>query len=123
MKIIVFGGDGFCGWPTSLHLSSKGHQVLIIDNFSRRKIDIDLGTNSLTPIQNMSRRLETWRKLTGNKIEFENIDIARDFDKLVNIFLKFKPDGVVHFAEQRAAPYSMKNSTTKRYRKSDIYPI
>ncbi|MCL5113463.1 MAG: NAD-dependent epimerase/dehydratase family protein [Patescibacteria group bacterium] len=115
MKIIVFGGDGFCGWPTSLHLSSKGHQVLIIDNFSRRKIDIDLGTNSLTPIQNMSRRLETWRKLTGNKIEFENIDIARDFDKLVNIFLKFKPDGVVHFAEQRAAPYSMKNSTTKRY--------
>ena len=115
MKIIVFGGDGFCGWPTSLHLSSAGHQILIVDNLSRRKIDIDLGTNSLTPIQSMTTRIEAWKKVTGNKIEFENINIAKDYDKLVNIFLKFKPDAVVHFAEQRAAPYSMKNSTTKRY--------
>ena len=67
MKIIVLGGDGFCGWPTALHLSNIGHEVLIIDNLSRRKIDIDLGVDSLTPIAPMYKRLETWKETTGKK--------------------------------------------------------
>lgn len=115
MKIIVFGGDGFCGWPTSLHLSNQGHEILIVDNLSRRKIDIDLGTNSLTPIANMEQRIDTWFKLTKKKISFLNFDISKDYDRLLNTFKSFKPDALVHFAEQRSAPYSMKNSETKRY--------
>ena len=61
MKIIVFGGDGFCGWPTALYLSRRGHDVLIVDNLSRRKIDIDLGVNSLTPISDIKERLLAWK--------------------------------------------------------------
>jgi len=70
MKILILGGDGFCGWPTSLHLSNIGHDVIIIDNFSRRKIDIELEVDSLTPISFMSTRLETWYEKTGKRIKF-----------------------------------------------------
>lgn len=115
MKIIVFGGDGFCGWPTSLHLASKGHKILIVDNLSRRKIDVELGTNSLTPIQDIDTRIETWNKLSKNKIAFYKLDIAKNYFELKELFKSFKPGAVVHFAEQRSAPYSMKNSKTKSY--------
>ncbi len=115
MKIIVLGGDGFCGWPTALHLSSKGHDILIIDNLSRRKIDIDLGNDSLTPISTISNRLSTWKKVSKRTITFEQIDVAKEYDLLLQTIKSFKPDSIVHFAEQRAAPYSMKNSKTRRY--------
>jgi len=114
-KVIVFGGDGFCGWPTALHLSKQGFEVLIVDNLSRRNIDNELEAYSLTPIQPMGKRLSTWRELTGKSIEFLNFDIATDYDKLVALIIDYKPDAVVHFAEQRAAPYSMKSSKHKRY--------
>src|SRR5713226_8175492 len=109
MKIIVFGGDGFCGWPTALHLSSLGHDIVIVDNLSRRDIDNELETNSLTPISTMSVRIKAWKEITGNKIEFLNFDIAKEYDRLLHVFYHYKPDAVVHFAEQRAAPYSMKS--------------
>ena len=115
MKILVLGGDGFCGWPTSLHLSDRGHDVVIVDNLSRRQIDVLLEVESLTPIAPMSTRLETWHKVSGKKIGFEVLDIAHEYDKLVEILKKHKPDAIVHFAEQRAAPYSMKTPKTKRY--------
>jgi UDP-sulfoquinovose synthase len=115
MKILVLGGDGFCGWPTSLHLSDKGHDVIIADNLSRRQIDVLLEVESLTPIAPMSTRLETWHKVSGKKIGFEMVDVAHEYDKLVAILKKHKPDAIVHFAEQRAAPYSMKTPVTKRY--------
>lgn len=115
MKILVLGGDGFCGWPTSLHLSDKGHDVTIVDNLSRRQIDVLLEVESLTPIAPMSTRLETWHKVAGKKIGFEMINIAHEYDKLVNLLKKLKPDAVVHFAEQRSAPYSMKSPASKRY--------
>jgi UDP-sulfoquinovose synthase len=115
MKIIVFGGDGFCGWPTALHLSNAGHDVHIIDNFSRRKIDIDLSTSSLTPIESMPIRLKAWKKESGKTITFEQLDIAKDFYSLVEALNRFKPNAVVHFAEQRSAPYSMKTAKTKNY--------
>lgn len=114
-KILVLGGDGFCGWPTSLHLSDAGHDVIIVDNFSRREIDVLLEVQSLTPIASLSTRLETWHKVSGKKIEFEFLDIAQEYDRLVQVLKKHKPDAVVHFAEQRAAPYSMKTPATKRY--------
>lgn len=115
MKIVIFGGDGFCGWPTALHLSNLGHEIVIVDNLSRRNIDNELGAWSLTPISSMEQRLKAWKEVTGREIEFHNFDIAREYDRLLNLFNAVKPNAVVHFAEQRAAPYSMKSDRQKRY--------
>lgn len=115
MKILVLGGDGFCGWPTALHLSKKGHEVVIVDNLSRRKIDIELEAESLTPIQPMSVRLKAWREAAGRIIHFEMFDAAKNFVRMVDLLKDFQPDTIVHFAEQRAAPYSMKSAWHKRY--------
>lgn len=113
--IVVLGGDGFCGWPTALHLSDGGYEVIIVDNLSRRKIDLDLGTNSLTPIRSMEIRTRRWQELTGKNITFYNFNVAENYHRLLSLFIKHKPDVVVHFAEQRAAPYSMRDSVCKRY--------
>jgi UDP-sulfoquinovose synthase len=115
MKVMVLGGDGFCGWPTALHLSARGNDVMIVDNLSRRHIDQLLEVESLTPIHPMGVRLETWKKITGNTIDFTLLDLANDYDRLVQLLLDYRPDAIVHFAEQRAAPYSMKTPSTKRY--------
>jgi UDP-sulfoquinovose synthase len=115
MKVLVLGGDGFCGWPTSLHLSDNGYDVTIVDNLSRRKIDIELEVQSLTPIRPIGERIRAWKELTGNEIDFVNLDLAQEYDRLVDLLLEQRPDAIVHFGEQRAAPYSMRNSTTKRY--------
>lgn len=113
--ILILGGDGFCGWPTALHLSRHGYHVAIADNFSRRKIDVDLGLTSLTPILPLEERLAAWRAASGNSIDFTMIDIAREYDRLLNLLKELRPQAVVHFAEQRAAPYSMRDSACKRY--------
>lgn len=115
MKILVIGGDGFCGWPTALHLSNLGHDIIIIDDLSRRKIDIELEVESLTPIRPISERLNAWEEVSGRKIQFENINVAKNYARLLHLIEKEKPDSIVHFAEQRAAPYSMKSSYHKRY--------
>mmetsp|Transcript_21622 Transcript_21622/g.27994 ORF Transcript_21622/g.27994 Transcript_21622/m.27994 type:complete len:457 (+) Transcript_21622:49-1419(+) len=114
-KIFVLGGDGFCGWPTALHLSNEGHDVTIIDNLSRRKIDIELGCDSLTPISPMEVRINAWKELTGKTIEFSDIDVAEEYDRLATLINNERPNAIVHFAEQRAAPYSQKGEKQKRY--------
>ena len=115
MKILVLGGDGFCGWPTSLHLSSRGHDVAIVDNFARRNADVELEAESLTPIQPLGSRLRVWREHTGRTIGFHRIDVAQDYAALRDLIATSRPDAIVHFAEQRAAPYSMKSPWHKRY--------
>jgi UDP-sulfoquinovose synthase len=115
MKILILGGDGFCGWPTSMHLSAQGHEIVIVDNLSRRKIDIELECDSLTPIRPISERLQVWKDITGSNIGFHNFNVAQDYQQLLNLINEWKPQAIVHFAEQRAAPYSMKSSTHKRY--------
>src|SRR3954471_5243930 len=115
MKGLVLGGDGFCGWPTSLHLSAPGYEVAIVDNLSRRKIDIELECESLTPISPMGKRLGVWEDLTDNRIDFHNINVAENYRQLLDLLIEWQPDAVIHFAEQRAAPYSMKSSYHKRY--------
>ena len=115
MKIIVLGGDGFCGWPTALHLSNKGHDIVIVDNLSRRNIDNELEVSSLTPIAPMGQRLGVWRDNTGKTIEFCNFNVAEHYHRLLTLLEDYRPDAVIHFAEQRAAPYSMKTSWHKRY--------
>ena len=115
MKVLVLGGDGFCGWPTSLHLSKLGHDVTIVDNLSRRNIDNELETSSLTPIRPIGERIKAWHEVSSRSISFWNIDVATEYDRLLNLIERDKPDCIVHFAEQRAAPYSMKSSAHKRY--------
>ena len=98
-----------------MNLADRGHDVLIVDNLSRRKIDIDLEVESLTPITSIGDRLRAWQEIGGKPIRFEHLDIAHQYDRLVTMRKTERPDAVVHFAEQRAAPYSMKSSSTKRY--------
>ena len=114
-KVFVLGGDGFCGWPTALHLSNLGHDVVIIDDLSRRKIDVELGASSLTPISTPEVRVATWKEQTGKDVKYVYMDLQNEYDRFLKLINDEKPDTMVHFAEQRAAPYSMKNGATKRY--------
>jgi UDP-sulfoquinovose synthase len=106
MKIIVLGGDGYCGWATALYLSAKGHSVAIVDNFIRRQWDHELGVQTLTPILSLSDRLRAWTRLTGKAIELFVGDVT-DYDFLLSMGKRFEPEAIIHFAEQRSAPYSM----------------
>jgi UDP-sulfoquinovose synthase len=115
MKVVVLGGDGFCGWPTVLHLSALGHEVALVDNLSRRNIDIELECESLTPIRPIGERLRAWREVSGKAIAFHNFNVARNYQRLLDLLKEWRPQAIVHFAEQRAAPYSMKSSYHKRY--------
>ncbi|MCB0085064.1 MAG: GDP-mannose 4,6-dehydratase, partial [Caldilineaceae bacterium] len=114
-NVVVLGGDGFCGWPTTLRLSQEGYDVTIVDNLSRRKIDVELGCRSLTPIETPENRLAAWKNATGKTLNFVNINIAEDYNDLRDLLADIKPKAIVHFAEQRAAPYSMKSPKHKRY--------
>jgi UDP-sulfoquinovose synthase len=113
--VFVLGGDGFCGWPTALHFSQHGYAVHIVDNLSRRKIDIDLGVSSLTPIAPIHERLAAWKEVSGKSIRFTRLDIAQEYYAFAALITEERPDAVVHFAEQRAAPYSMKSEKENRY--------
>jgi UDP-sulfoquinovose synthase len=106
MKIAVLGGDGYCGWATALYLSRQEHDVAVVDNFSRRLWDHELGAQTLTPIRPLHERLSVWQQLTGRVIESFVGDIT-DYDFLATVVNSFQPDAIVHFAEQRSAPYSM----------------
>ncbi|QHA90710.1 NAD-dependent epimerase/dehydratase family protein [Bacillus sp. N1-1] len=106
MRIIVAGGDGFCGWPTALYLSKQGHDVTIVDNMVRRKWDDELRSNSLTPILPLEERVKRWEEKTGKHIAVYDCDLMH-YDFLKEIFKQVQPEAFVHFAEQRSAPYSM----------------
>jgi len=106
MRILVLGGDGYCGWPTALYLSRSGNDVAIADNFVRRSWDHELGAQTLTPIRPLTDRLRTWLSRTGREIESFVGDVL-DYEFLARVMREFEPEAVVHFAEQRSAPYSM----------------
>jgi len=106
MKIAVLGGDGYCGWATALYLSRQGHSVAIVDNFLRRQWDRELGTETLTPIRTLAERIEVWKRVTGDRIRVFEGDVT-DYGFLSSMFGEFQPEALVHFAEQRSAPYSM----------------
>ncbi|KAI4379654.1 hypothetical protein MLD38_005925 [Melastoma candidum] len=105
-RVMVIGGDGYCGWATALHLSKKGYDVSIVDSLIRRLFDHQLGLNSLTPIASIHDRVRRWKDVTGKDIGLYIGDIC-DFEFLAEAFKSFEPDAVVHFGEQRSAPYSM----------------
>ncbi|HEY0052268.1 MAG TPA: NAD-dependent epimerase/dehydratase family protein, partial [Caulobacteraceae bacterium] len=110
MRVLILGGDGFCGWPTALHLSARGWDVALVDDGSRRAIDAELGVRSLTPIAALDERISAWREVCGRTIEAHSFTVGKDYDALVELLQRLRPDAVVHFAEQRAAPYSMKSA-------------
>lgn len=105
-RVLILGGDGYLGWPTALHFSERKNDVLIIDNLVRRKYDEECKTSPLFKIPSIRKRIKEWKKISGRDITFANLDIT-DFDKFSRVFKNFKPDVIVHFAEQRSAPYSM----------------
>ena len=107
MKILVLGGDGYCGWPTALHLSDAGHEVTVVDNLCRRRFDEEeLGDTSLTPIRSIDERIAVWEEVSGKTIDLEIGDLL-DWEFLSRVVADFQPDAIVHYAEQRSAPYSM----------------
>jgi UDP-sulfoquinovose synthase len=106
MRIMVLGGDGYCGWATALYLSGKGHSVAIVDNFVRRQWDHELGAQTLTPIRPLADRVKAWYELTGRTIDCYTCDVT-DYDLLSSLIQECEPEAVIHFAEQRSAPYSM----------------
>ncbi len=106
MRILVLGGDGYLGWPTAMHLSATGHQVAVSDSFVRRTYDEELGTSSLVPIAPLSERVEVWQDFTGREIKMYPGDL-RDAAFVHQMVGDYHPDTIVHYAEQRSAPYSM----------------
>ena len=106
MKVLVIGGDGYCGWATALYLSNKGYEVAILDSLIRRHWDMELCTETLTPIASIQARLQRWKDLSGKTIELFVGDI-NNYEFLKQSMLKFEPGAVVHFGEQRSAPFSM----------------
>jgi UDP-sulfoquinovose synthase len=106
VRTLVLGGDGYLGWPTALHLSAAGHEVALVDSFVRRQYDAELGVDSLVPIASMRTRLRAWEGVSGKRLHLYVGDLT-DADFTEHLVRDFGPDAIVHFAEQRAAPYSM----------------
>jgi UDP-sulfoquinovose synthase len=106
VRILILGGDGYLGWPTALHLSDSGHDVGIGDNFVRRQYDHEMGVESLVPIEPLHTRARVWREHTGREIDVFVADLT-DAHATFDMIDRFRPDTIIHFAEQRAAPYSM----------------
>ena len=106
MKVLVIGGDGYCGWATALHLANKGYEVGVLDSLVRRHWDNELGVATLTPIASIQERIYKWQAVSGQKIDLFIGDIT-NYEFLQNTFRCFEPDALVHFGEQRSAPFSM----------------
>jgi UDP-sulfoquinovose synthase len=106
MRVLILGGDGYLGWPTALRFSARGHEVAVVDNFSRRRWHREHGTDSLTPIRELDERIAVWRELTGEQIR-RFIGAVEDGDFLDEVVAETRPEAVIHYGEQPSAPYSM----------------
>ena len=106
MRIMVLGGDGYLGWPTAIYLSRRGHEVAVVDNMARRAWDYEFGAESLIPLASLQERIQTWETLTGKRIAAYVGDLT-DYTFLEPAVREFRPEAIVHYGEQRAAPYSM----------------
>ncbi len=106
MRVLVLGADGYLGWPTALHLSHRGHAVGAVDSFVRRQYDYELGVSSLVPIGQLHRRIKVWEEISGLSID-PFVGDLNDPGFVFDTLRTFRPDAIVHFAEQRSAPYSM----------------
>ena len=108
MRVLVLGGDGYLGWPTAMSLSAHGHEVAVADNYLRRQMVTESGSDSLTPILNLSQRAQVWKEVSGRTIDVHLIDLC-DYDLVNRVFREFQPQAVVHYGQIPSAPYSMKD--------------
>ena len=106
MRALILGGDGYLGWPTAMYLSRRGHEVAVVDNYFRRRACTEFNCEPLLPVPNLHQRAELWQAVSGKKIQVFIGDVC-DYQFLSRVFQEFGPDGVVHYAEQPSAPYSM----------------
>jgi UDP-sulfoquinovose synthase len=106
MRVLILGGDGYLGWPTALRFSARGHEVAVVDDFSRRRWHEEAGTGSLTPIAGLEQRIAAWKEFTGEEIR-SFVGSVQDGDFLDGVVAEVRPDAVVHYGQQASAPYSM----------------
>jgi UDP-sulfoquinovose synthase len=106
MRILILGGDGYLGWPTALRFSARGHEVSVVDNFSRRRWHTEHGTASLTPIGELDERIAAWREVSGEQIR-SYVGAVEDGDFLDEVVAETKPEVIVHYGQQASAPFSM----------------
>jgi len=106
MRVLILGGDGYLGWPTALRFSARGHEVAVLDNFSRRRWHREHGTDSLTPIRDLEERIGAWRETSGERIR-SYVGAVEDGDFLDEVIIETRPEVVIHYGEQPSAPYSM----------------
>ena len=106
MRVLVLGGDGYLGWPTAMHLSARGHDVAVVDNYLRRQMVLESGSDSLTPVLNLRQRVDAWKQLTDRTIEAHIFDLC-EYDALDGLFKSFGPEVVIHYGQIPSAPYSM----------------
>ncbi|MCK8604365.1 NAD-dependent epimerase/dehydratase family protein [Desulfoferrobacter suflitae] len=108
MRVLVLGGDGYLGWPTAMHLSARGHEVAVVDNYLRRRLCRELDVEPLFEVPNLHDRVRLWEAISGHKVNLLIGDLI-EWEFVVEVFSKFKPDAIIHYAEQPSAPYSMLN--------------
>lgn len=106
MRVLILGGDGYLGWPTAMHLSSRGHEVMVVDNYLRRRVCREEDVHPLFEVPTLNERCRLWREASGNEIHVRIGDLA-EWSFVAEVFEEFLPDAVVHYAEQPSAPYSM----------------
>lgn len=114
MKILILGGDGYLGWPTAMHFSARGDQVMVVDNFAKRRWELEEGIEPLTSVPTLHHRLRKWKEISGKNIELQVGDLC-NHRFVYGIFEKFLPDAIIHYGEQPSAPYSMQSRETAVY--------
>ncbi len=107
MRICILGGDGYLGWPTAMYFSARGHEVFTLDNMSKRLWEAEVDAAPLFPVPYLSDRARHWQRRGNSQIHSIIADIATDYDLLKEILGDFRPDAIIHYAEQPSAPYSM----------------
>lgn len=106
MRVLILGGDGYLGWPTAMYFSKRGHDVRVVDDFTRRRCHLEQGSDSLTPVATLQERVRVWREVTGREIIMHAFDLC-DYDELATVVRDFQPEAIVHYGQIPSAPYSM----------------
>ena len=106
MRVLILGGDGYIGWPTTMKLSAAGHEVMTVDNYLRRSLMREIDCEALFEVPNLHERARLWAEKSGKEIAVRIGDLD-DWTFISSVFDEFRPEAIIHYAEQPSAPYSM----------------